>query len=162
MVDTDQLGKRLRALRVEQGLTQQQLANRAGIARSSIIDLERGKPTLELRTLVAALNALQHDVDLVPASRPSEALAARKAEILRAAIARGITDVRVFGSAARGDDGPRSDIDLLVHPPDGMHPGEFAQFEEEVERLTGFDVDVLSDKLQGAKYDEIRASAVPL
>lgn len=28
----------------------------------------------------------------------------------------GVSDVRVFGSMARGDDGPQSDVDLLVSP----------------------------------------------
>jgi uncharacterized protein len=31
----------------------------------------------------------------------------------------GVVDVRVFGSMARGDDGPESDVDLLVNPLEG-------------------------------------------
>lgn len=162
MLDSKSLGRRLRALRTSRGLSQRELAQRAGIARSSVIDLEQGKQTLELRTLIAALNALRHDLDLVSDVRPSEILAERKQDMLQAAAAHRISDVRVFGSTARGDDDRESDIDLLVHTPDDMHPGELAAFEAEIERLTGIDVDVLSDKLAGAKYDEIRASAVPL
>ncbi len=47
--------------------------------------------------------------------RPSELVRAKAAEI-RALTARYPTLVhpRVFGSAARGDDGPDSDIDILV------------------------------------------------
>ena len=162
MVNSELLGRQLRELRLQHGLSQQELAKRAGLARSSVIDLERGKATIELRTLIATLNVLQHDLDLVSSRRPSDVLATCRDDILRAASAHGISDVRIFGSIARGEDDPGSDIDLLVHPPDGMHPGEFAAFQEEVERVTGFHVDVLSDKLQGAKYEEIRASAVPL
>lgn len=36
------IGKRIRELRIERGLTQQQLAERAGIDRSFLSDLERG------------------------------------------------------------------------------------------------------------------------
>lgn len=38
----------------------------------------------------------------------------RREEILAAARARGASRVRVFGSVARGDDSPSSDVDFLV------------------------------------------------
>ncbi len=44
----------------------------------------------------------------------AEELTARKADILSAAARWGARNVRVFGSVARGDDRPDSDIDLLV------------------------------------------------
>ncbi|HEX5416203.1 MAG TPA: nucleotidyltransferase family protein [Chloroflexota bacterium] len=50
------------------------------------------------------------------ADRPTldEIRACRK-EILRLAAARGATNVRVFGSVARGDATPQSDVDFLVN-----------------------------------------------
>jgi predicted nucleotidyltransferase len=46
--------------------------------------------------------------------RPSEALAARRHELLALASARGVGRLRVFGSAADGTDRADSDLDLLV------------------------------------------------
>lgn len=43
-----------------------------------------------------------------------ERVRARREEILALAARRGATNVRVFGSVARGEEGPDSDLDLLV------------------------------------------------
>jgi predicted nucleotidyltransferase len=43
-------------------------------------------------------------------------LAARRDEVLEVARRAGYVDVKVFGSVARGEDGPGSDIDLMVTP----------------------------------------------
>ena len=39
---------------------------------------------------------------------------AKREQILRLARRHGVTRVRVFGSMARGDAGPQSDVDLLI------------------------------------------------
>ena len=46
--------------------------------------------------------------------RPSELLITKRTEILALAAKGGASNVRVFGSAARGDDCEESDLDLLV------------------------------------------------
>lgn len=38
----------------------------------------------------------------------------KREQILRLARRHGVTGVRVFGSMARGDAGPQSDVDLLI------------------------------------------------
>jgi predicted nucleotidyltransferase len=43
-----------------------------------------------------------------------EILLEKRADILNIAARHGAHNVRVFGSAARGEDGPDSDVDLLV------------------------------------------------
>jgi uncharacterized protein len=43
-----------------------------------------------------------------------ELLRERRAELLAAAALRGASNLRVFGSAARGDDGAESDVDFLA------------------------------------------------
>jgi putative transcriptional regulator len=55
-IQTD-LGRRLRALRLKRNLTQSALALKAGLARNSIVNLERGANP-SLATFVAALSAL--------------------------------------------------------------------------------------------------------
>ncbi|MDR2372833.1 MAG: nucleotidyltransferase domain-containing protein [Bifidobacteriaceae bacterium] len=52
----------------------------------------------------------------VPASARGRRSAARRVEVVEAALRSGYTDVKVFGSEARGDDGDQSDVDLAVTP----------------------------------------------
>ncbi len=51
---------------------------------------------------------------LIPATPLGFRLAEHREAVLRAAAHRHASNVRVFGSVARGEDGPDSDIDLLV------------------------------------------------
>ncbi len=86
----------------------------------------------------------------------------RKAEILAIAARNGISDIRVFGSVARGEDAPESDVDLLVKV--GEDVGiEFFGFHLDMEDLLGCKVDVVSDRAVN-KYirDRIFSEAVQL
>jgi predicted nucleotidyltransferase len=59
----------------------------------------------------------------------------RRREVLAATAAHGITNVRVFGSVARGDERPDSDIDLLADIPAGMGLIGLGQARSELERI---------------------------
>jgi uncharacterized protein len=52
--------------------------------------------------------------------------------------------VRLFGSAARGEDGPDSDIDLLVDFDQGSSLFDLIRMSRELEALLGRAVDVVS------------------
>ena len=55
-----------------------------------------------------------------------------------------IENVRVFGSVARGEAGPDSDVDLLIH---GLSNCKPISFEKEVQQLLGnIKVDVVDDE----------------
>jgi predicted nucleotidyltransferase len=69
----------------------------------------------------------------------------RRGAVLALAAEHRVTDIRVFGSVARGDEGPQSDLDLLVHLPPGMGLFGLARFTEELEQLMGVPVDVVPD-----------------
>lgn len=56
----------------------------------------------------------------------------------------------LFGSAARGDMRPDSDIDVLVVMPEGVHRRRTAQ--ELHEQLFGFPRPVASSKVDGLRY----------
>jgi transcriptional regulator with XRE-family HTH domain len=45
------LGKRVRALRLDRGWTQEELAHRSGLNRSYMSDVERGRSDVSLSTL---------------------------------------------------------------------------------------------------------------
>ncbi|MHB8669818.1 MAG: nucleotidyltransferase family protein [Acidimicrobiales bacterium] len=88
-------------------------------------------------------------------------LRAHRGEILRLAARRGVTNIRVFGSVARGDATPDSDIDLLVDfelRDSGLDPFAFAR---EVEELLGHPVDVGTD-VHRVIRERVEAQAVPL
>jgi hypothetical protein len=52
--------------------------------------------------------------------------------------------VRIFGSVARGDDQPDSDIDLLVDFAPDSSPFDLIRMARELEELLGHPVDVVS------------------
>ncbi len=87
----------------------------------------------------------------------------KREQILRVAQRHGVTAVRVFGSMARGDAGPTSDVDLLVDvgsQPSAWFPGGPVA---DLEQLLGRRVQVVTgrglDELLSAR---VRAEAVPL
>jgi len=63
--------------------------------------------------------------------------------IVAAAGRHGAGNVRVFGSVARGEDGPDSDVDLLVDPGDEMSLVDLGRLEDELTELLGRPVDVV-------------------
>jgi len=63
-LDMYKLGRRIAAARVMADLTQQDLADRAGIAQSALARVERGnRPQLSVGTLYAIAQALQISTD---------------------------------------------------------------------------------------------------
>lgn len=73
-----------------------------------------------------------------------------RAQILEAAAANGARQVRVFGSAARGDETDSSDVDFLVSLDRGRTLLDLARLELRLEELLGRRVDVVTEEsLQG-------------
>ena len=72
-------------------------------------------------------------------------LADKRDEILRLAALHGAGHIRVFGSVARGEDHPDSDIDLLVDMQDGRSLLDPVRFWRGVRNLTGRKVDVVDE-----------------
>ena len=62
---TQQLGQTLRAARKQLGLSQSQLALAAGVGLRFIVDLEAGKPTLQLATVLRVIDALGGELNLI-------------------------------------------------------------------------------------------------
>jgi len=90
-----------------------------------------------------------------------EKVAQRREEILRLADKFGATNVRIFGSVAKGEERPDSDIDFLVE----FHRSllKLVAFERELKNLLECDVDVVTDGgLSPYLKDEILSSAKPL
>lgn len=90
----------------------------------------------------------------------SEDLAAR----IRALGARfGVRNIRVFGSVARGEASPDSDIDLLVDYVPGHGGFAFVEFCEQVEALFGRRVDVVTERsLHPRIRERVLLQALPI
>jgi predicted nucleotidyltransferase len=93
---------------------------------------------------------------------PSIAQLARvRAEIMAAAARHGATNVRVFGSVARGDADAASDIDFLVDFEPGRSLLDLAGLLVDLEDLLGHPVDVVTEPgLKARIRQRILAEAV--
>lgn len=60
--DSEELGRLVRQMRTEQGLLQIDLAGLAGTGNRFIVDLERGKPTLQLQKVLDVLDLMGLEV----------------------------------------------------------------------------------------------------
>jgi len=83
--------------------------------------------------------------------------------ILRLAAEHGAKNVRLFGSIARGEIGPESDVDILVDMEDGRSLLDLVGLWQDLEELLGCKVDVLTDGgISPYLKDRIYAEAIPL
>jgi len=84
-------------------------------------------------------------------------------EILRLAREHGARKLRLFGSAARGDDRPDSDLDLLVEMEPGRSLVDHVALKQDLEGLLGRDVDVVTEQsLHPRLRDRVLREAVSL
>lgn len=87
----------------------------------------------------------------------------RRDEILAVARRYGASDVRIFGSVARGDADHFSDLDLLVRLEPGRTLLDQGGLLMELRELLKTSVDVIEEgQLQGRFGERVRKDAVPL
>ncbi|MBO0770838.1 MAG: helix-turn-helix domain-containing protein [Actinobacteria bacterium] len=145
---------RIKTARRLAGLTQRELAARSGVAQPNIAAYENGQRTPSEAMLARLIQAAQ--------PRPSALLARYRDEILRLAARNRAGNVRVFGSIARGEDTPDSDVDLLVSFQPGASLLDQAGLIADLEELLGRHVDVVSDRALTDRDHRIRAEQVAL
>jgi predicted nucleotidyltransferase len=93
----------------------------------------------------------------------SELLRRKRDEILQIAARHGAYNVRVFGSAARGDAGPESDVDLLVNLEPGRSLFDLGALLMDLQDLLGCEVDVVTETgLRSRIHDRVLSEARPL
>jgi predicted nucleotidyltransferase len=90
-----------------------------------------------------------------------ELIRRRRADIHRLAAEHGARNVRIFGSLARGEAGPDSDVDVLVDFEPGRSLLDLIGLQQDLSDVLGCNVDVVSE---GAleREDRILAEAVAL
>jgi predicted nucleotidyltransferase len=75
----------------------------------------------------------------------TEVLKDRREEILRIAASHGARNVQVFGSLARGEAGPGSDLDILVKLDPDRSLLDLIAIKQDLEDLLGCKVDVVTE-----------------
>lgn len=163
----------IRDARRRAGLSQAQLAVRAGVTQSVVSAYESGSRQPSLPTLKRLVHASGLRLDL-RVSRPASPLRrlrgplgrrvrAHRTDIVRLAGTHGATNVRVFGSVARGEESSNSDIDLLVDLAPGTGLVGLARLERDLHALLGADVDIVpADDLKVGVAENALAEAVAL
>ncbi|MBZ5544666.1 MAG: nucleotidyltransferase family protein [Acidobacteriia bacterium] len=93
----------------------------------------------------------------------AEVLQTKREEVLRVAARHGARNVRIFGSAARGEAGPSSDVDFLVELEEGRSLLDLVGLWQDLERLLDRPVDVVEPEgLHWYIRDKVLREAVPL
>ncbi len=162
----------LAAARRAAGLTQARLAAKLGTTQSAIARLERGEIAPSIATLSRLADALGIHFEVRPRSgivvretSPALRLAdlrARREELLAIAARHGARQVRVFGSVARGDARPDSDVDFLVELEPGRTVLDLSGLILDLEEALGREVDVVEVRRPSQAAERIRHEAVPL
>ncbi len=92
-----------------------------------------------------------------------EILKSKREEILCVAARHGARNVRVFGSVARGEADPESDVDFLVEIDQDRSLLDHVGLLQDLEDLLELKVDVVNEKaLHWYIRDRVRQEAVPL
>ncbi|MCL2659922.1 MAG: nucleotidyltransferase family protein [Acidobacteriaceae bacterium] len=87
----------------------------------------------------------------------------KRREILRIAEQYGASNVRIFGSVARGQDDERSDIDFLVELQPGRTLFDLGGLQMNLVKMFGRPVDVVMEKGIDARIrDTILKEAIPV
>jgi len=167
-------GKLLRQARIDARLSQSEVARRAHVAQSVISAYESGRREPSVSTLERLVRATGHRLVLdlerssdSPPGLPNTPLGRRlrhhRRSILACAALHGANNVRVFGSTARGEDRPDSDVDLVVDLDTGTGLFNLEALRRELSEILGVMVDVApSDSLRPRVREEVEREAIPL
>jgi predicted nucleotidyltransferase/DNA-binding XRE family transcriptional regulator len=167
-------GSLLREARTRANLSQTDVARRAHVAQSVVSAYESGRrePAFSTLTRLIAATGNRLEVELrpdkdahpgIPDTPLGRRLRQQRRKVLSIAKNHGASNVRVFGSVARGEDSPESDIDMLVDlsPRSGLVA--LGRLERELSQILGVSVDVVpSDSLRPRVRAEANKEAIAL
>ena len=157
------IGAQVRAARRARGWSTRVAAKRLGVSVRFLDELERGKATCRLDKVLQALAGLGLDIEIVRrrAGGLRAQVNARKPLLRAIAAAHGVRALSLFGSAARGEARPRSDLDFLVELEEGRSLIDLVGVKHDLEALFGRPVDVFTRRsLKPAVLSAARADLV--
>ena len=146
-------GVLLRQARSRAGLSQVELAAHAGVTQSVISAYESGQRQPSIPALARLIDAAGFELALGLRRQPARLrrltgpvgrrVRRHRQDLIAAAAAHGIQNLRVFGSVARGEDRPDSDVDLLADLPPGLSPFGLGRAEADLEAILGARVELI-------------------
>ena len=166
-------GALLRKARRRTGLSQVELAMRAGVTQSVISAYESGHRQPAIPALAALVDAAGYELVMDVRRQPrrlgrlsgpvGRRVRRRRHDLIAAAAAHGVRNLRVFGSVARGEDRPDSDVDLLADLPPDLGLFELGRVEAELEAILGSRVDLIpADDLKLGTRERVARDLVAL
>jgi len=166
-------GALLRKARRQTGLSQVELAMRAGVTQSVISAYESGHRQPAIPALAALVDAAGYELVVDVRRQPrrlgrlsgpvGRRVRRRRHDLIAAAAAHGVRNLRVFGSVARGEDRPDSDVDLLADLPPDLGLFELGRVEAELEAILGSRVDLIpADDLKLGTRERVARDLVAL
>jgi predicted nucleotidyltransferase/DNA-binding XRE family transcriptional regulator len=166
-------GSLLRRARGGAGISQAELAFRAGVAQSVISAYEAGRRQPSLPTLAKLIDAAGADLVVDIQRQPPQLsrlsgpmgrqVRQKRRDLVAAAAAHDVTNLRVFGSVARSEDRPDSDVDLLVDLPPHMSLLGLGRLQAELEAILDTKVDLVpASDLKPAVRARAEHDLVPL
>jgi predicted nucleotidyltransferase/DNA-binding XRE family transcriptional regulator len=144
----------LRRARKRAGLSQAELAARTGVTQSVISAYESGRRQPAVPALAKLVDAAGYDLALGLRRQPGRLsrlsgpvgrrVRRHRHDLVAAAAAHGVQNLRVFGSVARGEDRPDSDVDLLADLLPGLSLFGLGRAEAGLEAIIGTRVELIS------------------
>jgi predicted nucleotidyltransferase/DNA-binding XRE family transcriptional regulator len=146
-------GALLRRARKRAGLSQAELAARADVTQSVISAYESGGRQPSVPALATLVDAAGYDLALGLRRQPGRLarlsgpvgrrVRRHRHDLVAAAAAHGVQNLGVFGSVARGEDRPDSDVDLLADLPPGLSLFGLGRAEADLEAIIGNRVELI-------------------
>jgi predicted nucleotidyltransferase/DNA-binding XRE family transcriptional regulator len=146
-------GALLHQARKRASLSQVDLAARAGVTQSVISAYESGQRQPSLPALARLIDAAGFELTLGLRRPPGRLrrlsgpvgrrVRRHRKDLVAAAAAHGVSNLRVFGSVAHGEDRPDSDVDLLADFPPGLSLFGLSRLEADLEDILGTRVDLI-------------------
>ncbi|PXY21393.1 XRE family transcriptional regulator [Prauserella muralis] len=127
-------------------MSQRDLARAANVPQSTVATVESGRrqPSVAMLERLLAAAGFRLQTRLANTVRPSRLLERYHADVAAIVVRYPVDRVWVFGSVARGDDGPDSDLDLLVELRPAASVVDIIGLDEELSAVLGCPVDVVT------------------
>ena len=134
-------------------MSQVELAARAAVAQSVVSAYESGHRQPSIPALGRLIVATGYELTLGLREMPrrlrrlsgpvGRRVRRYRHDLVAAAAAHGVRNLRVFGSVARGEDRQDSDVDLIADLPPGLSLFGLARVESDLEAILGSRVDLI-------------------
>lgn len=138
----------VREARQRRDMSQRDLARAAGVPQSTVANVEsnRQQPSVAMLERLLTAAGFRLEPRLVNTVRPGELLERHRDGVARLLARYPIARAWVFGSVARGDDRPGSDLDLLIELTANASFTDYVGLEDDLAELLACPVDLITTR----------------